>query len=273
LDAIRLSEADTVIVTDSQHLGPDGMRELTWNLDGVNVELMVSPNMVDVSSSRMQLGQLVDEPFIHLQQPQYEEAGSVVKALFDLTAGATLFLFALPVLAAAVFAIKVSSRGPAFFRQERIGKDGKSFTIYKLRTMISDADQQLADLLKDQGVGDSPLFKVGNDPRITRVGRLFRRYSIDELPQLINVLKGEMSLVGPRPQRAEEVSLYDHKAHRRLTVRPGMTGLWQVSGRSDLAWEDAVRLDLYYVENWSMTADLLILWRTIRAVLRSDGAY
>ena len=273
IDAIAESGADTVIVTRSEQIGPDGMRELAWAVESVNAELMVSPNLVDVSAPRMQLGRIADEQFIHLQRPQYAEAGSAAKVLFDLVVGGMLTLAALPILAAASIAIKLSSPGPVFFLQNRIGKDGKPFHIYKLRTMVAGADTQLSELLDSQGSGDEPLFKIDNDPRITGVGRLLRRLSIDELPQLINVLKGEMSLVGPRPQQPEEVELYDHKAERRLTVRPGMTGLWQVSGRSNLSWEEAVRLDLYYVENWSMTGDLVILWKTIRAVLGSDGAY
>ncbi|MFI5429457.1 sugar transferase [Aeromicrobium sp. UC242_57] len=170
-------------------------------------------------------------------------------------------------------AVKLTSPGTVFFKHERIGRDGKPFKMIKFRSMRSGSDAQLQSLLDAQGTAGTPLFKITNDPRITRVGGFIRRFSIDELPQLINVVKGDMSLVGPRPQQAEEVELYDDAAHRRLHVRPGMTGLWQVSGRSDLSWEEAIRLDTSYVENWSMTADLLILWRTVRAVLGSDGAY
>lgn len=149
---------------------------------------------------------------------------------------------------------------------------GKTFRMLKFRTMVEDAEQQLSSLL-DASEGNGVLFKIRNDPRITRIGRFLRRYSIDELPQLWNVIKGDMSLVGPRPPLASEVRSYDRWVHRRLLVKPGITGLWQVSGRSNLSWDDSVRLDLYYVENWSMTADLVIMWRTVRAVIRSDGAY
>jgi lipopolysaccharide/colanic/teichoic acid biosynthesis glycosyltransferase len=205
LEAITLVAADSVIVTDTVHLGPDGMRELTWALEGVDVDLMVSPNLVDVSAPRMTLGQLGDERFIHLQQPQYAEAGKALKAIFDFAVGAVLFALAFPLLVAAVIVIRLTTPGSPFFVQVRIGKDSKQFRIYKLRTMVPDADARLTALLEEQGTGDSPLFKVANDPRITPVGRILRRYSIDELPQLVNVLKGEMSLVGPRPHRAEEV--------------------------------------------------------------------
>jgi lipopolysaccharide/colanic/teichoic acid biosynthesis glycosyltransferase len=160
-----------------------------------------------------------------------------------------------------------------FYRLERIGLRGERFHMAKFRSMRIGSDEHLAKLLAEQGSGNTPLFKVANDPRVTFAGKFLRRFSIDELPQLFNVLRGDMSLVGPRPQRAAEVELYDSSAHRRLTVRPGMTGLWQVSGRSDLTWEESIRLDTNYVENWSMIGDMVILWRTVRAVLRSDGAY
>lgn len=271
-EAIDIAEADTVIVTDSEHLGPDGMRELTWSLEGSGVELLVSPNLIDISAPRMQLNRIAGEPFLHLQQPQYAEAGGALKGFFDATVGTVLLILVSPILLAAIVAIKVTSPGPAFFLQTRPGRQGIPFKIIKLRTMRKDAAAQQAELL--EGKGDDALrFKIENDPRITPVGRFLRRFSIDELPQLINVIKGDMSLVGPRPPLQEELELYDQRVERRLTVRPGMTGLWQVSGRSDLDWEQSVRLDLYYVENWSMTDDLLILARTLKAVLGSDGAY
>jgi lipopolysaccharide/colanic/teichoic acid biosynthesis glycosyltransferase len=169
--------------------------------------------------------------------------------------------------------IKLTSRGPVFYGQERIGLSGEPFTMLKFRSMVTDADAHLADLLTAQGTGATPLFKVKDDPRITPAGRVLRRYSIDELPQLFNVLKGDMSLVGPRPQRDGEVRLYDSKAGRRLVVKPGMSGLWQVSGRSNLSWEASIRLDLFYVENWSITNDIIILLRTARAVFGANGAY
>jgi exopolysaccharide biosynthesis polyprenyl glycosylphosphotransferase len=273
ITALNSVHADTVIVTDSEHLGPEGMRELTWQLEGIDIDLMVSPNLVDISAPRMYLGKVGNESLIRLDQPQYAEAGSTLKGFVDASLATLLLLLAAPLLLIAAIAIKSTSPGPAFFRQTRIGRNGTPFRIIKLRTMTTDADQLLTDLLKEQGRSGVPLFKVSDDPRITRIGRLLRRYSIDELPQLINVIKGDMSLVGPRPQRIAEVELYDNKASRRLTVRPGMTGLWQVSGRSNLSWEESVRLDLYYVENWSMTGDLIILWKTIRAVLATDGAH
>ena len=163
-------------------------------------------------------------------------------------------------------------RGPAFFRQTRVGRDGREFRIWKFRTMRVNADSELKTLLNRQGRADKPLFKVDGDPRITRIGRLLRRTSLDEFPQLFNVLEGSMSLVGPRPQVPKEVELYDETAARRLLVKPGMTGLWQINGRSSLSWEEALRLDLFYVENWTFSMDLGILIKTIKVVLAQEGS-
>lgn len=188
--------------------------------------------------------------------------------------GSLLLLAALsPLLLVVAIAVRTTSAGPVFYRQERIGAGHQAFDILKFRSMVTDADAHLHKLLAAQGTSDRPLFKIADDPRLTRIGAFIRRYSIDELPQLVNVLRGDMSLVGPRPQRPAEIALYDASAHRRLKVRPGMTGLWQVSGRSRLSWQEAIRLDLDYVENWSLALDLGILWRTARAVVGSDGAY
>jgi len=177
-----------------------------------------------------------------------------------------------PVFAVIAVLIKTTSKGPVFYRQERVGKDGTSFQMTKFRSMVPNAHQMLAPLA-EKSHGNELLFKMRDDPRVTKVGKVLRRYSIDELPQLLDVLRGDMSLVGPRPPLPTEVAQYGEDVHRRLLVKPGMTGLWQVSGRSDLSWEDSVRLDLYYVENWSLTQDLMILWRTARAVLHGGGAY
>lgn len=272
-DAILISEATSVIVTDTEHLGHDGLKELAWELEGVDVELMLSPNVVDVSGARMTLRGVAGMPFIHVQEPQYAAAGSWPKALFDRVIASLILLAASPVLIASALAVKFTSPGPIFFRQPRGGLNGSTFHMIKFRSMVVDAEAKLAALAAERGVTDKPLFKLVDDPRITTVGKFLRRFSIDELPQLLNVVKGEMSLVGPRPPLLSEMEMYDHKANRRMHVKPGMTGLWQVSGRSDLEWDEAVKLDTYYVENWSLTGDLVILWRTVRAVLGSDGAY
>lgn len=272
-DALNVADADTVIVSDTEHLGHRALRDLTWQLEGVDVDLMISPNVTDFSGSRIHMRAVAGMPLMHLEEPQYAEAGAWPKALFDRISALALIIAASPLLMTAAIAVRTTSPGPVLFRQRRIGLNGEEFDMLKFRSMRVGADAELAALIEQQGTDGQPLFKVKQDPRITRVGGFLRRYSIDELPQLFNVLRGDMSVVGPRPQVAAEVELYDDRAFRRLTVRPGMTGLWQVSGRSDLSWEDAIRLDTYYVENWSMTGDLTILWRTIRAVFGSSGAY
>lgn len=271
--ALSFADADTVIVTDTEHLGHRGLRELTWQLEGSDVDLLVSPNVVDVSGSRIHLRAMANMPFIQLEEPQYAEAGAWPKLAFDKVFALLALVAFSPFLVAATAAVKLSGPGPILFRQSRVGLNGDTFSILKFRSMREGAEIEQSALIAAQGTGDKPLFKVEDDPRITRVGAFLRRYSIDELPQLINVLRGDMSVVGPRPQQPSEVELYDAPAHRRLRVRPGMTGLWQVSGRSDLSWEDSIRLDTYYVENWSLTGDIAILWKTVRAVLRSYGAY
>jgi exopolysaccharide biosynthesis polyprenyl glycosylphosphotransferase len=196
----------------------------------------------------------------------------LVKTVFDRVASAFLLVLASPLLGLIALAIRLESPGPVFFRQVRVGVAGERFTMFKFRSMVWDAEEQRS-LLADLDEGNGILFKIRNDPRVTRVGSVIRRFSLDELPQLINVLRGDMSLVGPRPPLPEEVAGYDDDAVRRLRVRPGMTGLWQVSGRSDLSWEESLRLDLRYVDNWSMALDLSILWRTWRAVVQGSGAY
>lgn len=272
-EALTITDANAVIVTDTEHLGHDGLRDLMWRLEGTGIELMVSPNMIDIAGARLHMRSVADMSFLHLEEPQYASAGNWPKALFDRLGAAGLLIMLSPLMLIAAVAVKSTSRGDVFYRHERIGRNGTPFKMIKFRSMRSGAEAELHALLEAQGNGDKPLFKVTDDPRITGTGKVLRRFSIDELPQLINVLRGDMSLVGPRPQQAAEVQLYDDAAHRRLHVRPGMTGLWQVSGRSDLTWEEAIRLDTSYVENWSMVADLTILWRTVRAVLSSDGAY
>ena len=194
------------------------------------------------------------------------------KALVDRAGAFTLLVLLSPVLLAVAIAVRLDSPGPSLYRHRRIGLEGRQFGVWKFRSMVQGADQLHQDLVDEQG-GVTLLFKMRRDPRVTRVGAFIRRYSLDELPQLLNVLVGDMSLVGPRPQVDEEVAAYDDHTHRRLLVRPGITGLWQVSGRSDLSIEESQRLDLYYVENWSMLGDLAILAKTVRAVLRHDGAY
>jgi len=272
LTALDETNADTVILTGADEISPEDMRRVGWELEARDVELIVAPALTDVAGPRIHSRPVAGLPLIHVSYPQFEGAKRVTKRTFDIVGSALLILLASPGLIWVAIAVKKSSPGNIVYKQDRIGRHGATFGMYKFRSMVQDADDQLESLLDAQGTSDTPLFKVTNDPRITPVGKILRKYSIDELPQLFNVLFGEMSLVGPRPQRAAEVALYDDAAHRRLIMKPGMSGLWQVSGRSNLSWEDSIRLDLYYVENWSLTADILILWRTVRAVVTPDGA-
>jgi len=272
--AMNAVEADTVIVTNSQVLGTNGLRELSWSLEPSRQHLIMAPNLTDVSGPRIHTRPVAGLPLIHVETPRYEGGKLFAKRAFDILGSTTLLLaLSVPLLILALL-VKVTSRGPVFYRQVRVGLNRKHFGMVKFRSMRVNADDELSELLRAQGSQDTPLFKVRHDPRITRIGKVMRKYSLDEFPQLINVLNGSMSLVGPRPQRDGEVGLYDKAAFRRLLVKPGMSGLWQVSGRSTLSWEDAIRLDLYYVENWSMVGDVIILWRTIKAVLSpGEGAH
>lgn len=271
-DLVRTCGANTVAVTSVDSVGHDAMRELSWDLEGIDVEMLVAPGLLDVAGPRITMRPEAGLPLLHIDKPKYQGATKLFKLTFDKVFTAVGLLLLSPLMVLCAIAIKIDSRGPVFYKAERMGTGNSSFSMWKFRSMVVEADTLRAGLRgSDQGNG--VLFKLRDDPRVTRVGRLLRRYSLDELPQLFNVLAGTMSLVGPRPPLREEVQTYDHVVLRRMLVRPGMTGLWQVSGRSDLSWDESVQLDLSYVENWSLTNDLIILWRTARAVLTSRGAY
>ena len=274
-DAVRacvVSDADTLLVAGGSQFSSGDLRRIGWELEDSDVDLIVVPSLLDVAGPRIHSRPVSGLPFLHIEPPQVARAMKWRKALFD-RAGALLLLALLsPLLLAVAVAIKLESRGPVFYRHRRIGVAGREFGVWKFRSMVVDAERRHEELVANGG-GTTLLFKVKDDPRVTRVGSFIRRYSLDELPQLLNVLCGQMSLIGPRPQVAAEVASYVDSDHRRLLVRPGMTGLWQVSGRSNLTWDEAVRLDLYYVDNWSMSGDLVILFKTLRAVLRHEGAY
>ncbi|WP_238702565.1 sugar transferase [Microbacterium caowuchunii] len=267
IQAMDATDADTIIVAGADDLDPEMMRRLGWDVADRDGNLVVAPALTDIAGPRIHTRQAAGLPLVHVEFPRLDGAKRFGKRAFDLVGSILMIVLVSPIMLASAVAIKLESRGPVLFRQIRVGRRGREFGMIKFRSMDADADDQLASLLDLQGTTERPLFKVVNDPRITPVGRYLRKYSIDELPQLFNVLRGDMSLVGPRPQRAAEVALYDDAAHRRLLVKPGMSGLWQVSGRSTLEWEDALRLDLYYVENWSFTQDVVILFRTVRAVV------
>ncbi|MGW0804157.1 sugar transferase [Nonomuraea sp. NPDC002799] len=262
--------ADTVAVLACPEMDGQALRRLAWRLERTHTELVVAPALMDVAGPRTTIRPVAGLPLLHVEHPELTGARQLVKNVFDRLVAAVLLVLLAPVLAGLAIAVRATSPGPALFRQTRVGKGGALFTMVKFRTMRRGSEQQKVTLVSDR---DGLLFKLRNDPRVTPLGTLLRRHSLDELPQLINVVLGHMSLVGPRPPLPDEVARYGDDVRRRLLVRPGLTGLWQVSGRSDLSWEESVRLDLRYVENWSLTLDLQILWKTWSAVARGQGAY
>jgi exopolysaccharide biosynthesis polyprenyl glycosylphosphotransferase len=270
--AVRRARVDTVIVLSCPELDGHALRRLGWRLERDDVDLMVASSLVDVAGARTTIRPVDGLPLLHVEHPRLAGGGRVVKAVFDRLVAALLLVVTAPLMAALAVAVKWRSSGPVLFRQVRVGKDGREFVMYKFRTMHMDAESRLAEI-RHLNEYDGVMFKMREDPRVTAAGRWLRRFSLDELPQVANVLRGQMSLVGPRPPLPEEVARYADDVRRRLAVKPGLTGLWQVSGRSDLPWEEAVRLDLRYVENWSFSLDLVILLRTLTAVCRASGAY
>ncbi len=268
----RRERVHAVALAGSEELPPDAVRRIGWRLESTGVDLMVAPAITEVAGTRIHTRPVGGLPLMYVDSPSYEGGKKSAKAVLDFGLAWLAVIVASPLMLATAIGVKLTSPGPVLFRQQRIGLNGKAFDVFKFRSMRIGADAELAQLLREQGTDGTPLFKVENDPRITRFGQFIRKYSLDELPQFFNVIKGDMSIVGPRPQRAEEVALYDNAAGRRLLVKPGITGLWQVSGRSDLSWEDTVRLDLYYAENWSLLDDLVILLWTVKTVLESRGA-
>ncbi len=259
-----------VIIIDG--LRREEIRDLAWRLENSPVELLFQPRLVDVAGPRMSIHESQGLSLVHVDLPTFTGYKVLVKRIFDIIF-ATLALIGLsPILAVIALLIKLDDGGPVIFRQERVGRFGKPFTIHKFRTMVVDAESKIDALIAAQG-GRALLFKMDDDPRITRVGRILRKYSLDELPQFWSVLRGGMSIVGPRPQVAREVAEYTDAHHRRLLIKPGITGLWQVSGRSDLSLDESIRLDLRYVENWSLAGDLTLIIKTVRVMLRPDGAY
>jgi exopolysaccharide biosynthesis polyprenyl glycosylphosphotransferase len=273
-DAVAATNSHVVAVAATDQFIGDGLRKLSWELEKLDVDLLVAPGVVDVAGPRLHMRPVAGLPLIHVEKPQYHGAKRFQKRLFDISFAGLVLVLGSPLFLAIALAIKLTSKGPVFYRQERIGMDGEPFRVIKFRTMVDGADALAHELMKlDLVASPRDPLKFVDDPRVTSVGRFLRKYSLDELPQFINVLTRDMSVVGPRPQVASEVENYDDHARRRLLVRPGITGLWQISGRSDLSWDDSIRLDLYYVENWSMTADLLIAAKTAKVVFSHTGAY
>lgn len=263
---------DAVVVTAEPQFAGPALRRLAWALEEQDVELLVSTGLLDVDGPRLTIRPSEETSLLHIERPAAGWLHALYKSVFDRALAVLLIVAASPVLLGAALVVKLTSVGPVLFRQVRIGARGEPFRIFKFRTMVEGADK-LESELHQLNEGNEVQFKMKSDPRVTAVGRVLRKYSIDELPQLFNVVRGDMSLVGPRPQSQREVDLYEPDALRRLHVRPGMTGLWQVSGRSDLSWEQSLRLDLRYVDNWSPLVDLQILFRTLKAVVNGSGAY
>lgn len=269
---VAITGADAVIVAGPLPGGPEAIQRLGWQLEDMNTELVLASNLTNVAGPRVHFRPVEGLPLMHVELPQYSGGKHIFKRAMDVCLAASALLVLLPVLVALAIIVRIDSPGPAFFHQERVGRNGEPFKMYKFRSMSVDAEDRLTDLV-DANEGKGLLFKMAHDPRVTKCGSWMRKYSLDELPQFFNVLLGNMSLVGPRPPLSSEVEQYEKPTHRRLLIKPGITGLWQVSGRSDLQWDEAVRLDLYYVENWSFMGDVIILWRTFRAVRSPVGAY
>lgn len=273
LDAIvKRLNVDTIAVAGVSTLPPGELRRLAWSLEGENVALIVAPAVTDFAGPRIVVRPVDGLPLLHIDEPELSGLRRRAKHLAEMIIAALLLLLLCPILAWIALSIRRDDTGPILFRQRRVGFQANEFDMLKFRTMTTDAEElmeQVVDLNEYEGV----LFKIRNDPRVTPFGRFLRRHSLDELPQLWNVVRGEMSLVGPRPPLPSEVAKFGEDARRRLLVRPGMTGLWQVSGRADLPWDESVRLDLHYIENWSFALDALVLWKTFSVVLHGKGAY
>ncbi len=264
--------ADGVVVVGQPTGSSDFIHDLAWELEGKTVQLILATSLANVAGPRIHFRPVDGLPLLHVEIPQFEGGKHVVKRAMDVLASGAALLVLWPLFLVLAVAVRADSDGPALFSQERVGRGGRSFTMLKFRSMV-DSAPELQEELAATSDGNGVLFKLKHDPRVTRIGRTLRKYSLDELPQLWNVLKGDMSLVGPRPPLPCEVSGYEDRVRRRLFIKPGLTGMWQINGRSDLSWEESVRLDLYYVENWSVVGDLRIIWRTFRVLVNPVGAY
>lgn len=276
ISEMRRLSAETLIIANTDHLSLSDVRHLSWQLKPGTESLVVAPAIVDVSGPRLHIRPVSGLPLLQIETPSISGTGRVIKRGIDIFLSLVGLILLSPLLIITSLIIKSEKNGPVLFSQERVGLGGKTFRIYKFRTMVphqSDISTNLSEIKPSERSGNEVLFKLKDDPRVTKAGRWMRRYSVDELPQLFNVLEGTMSLVGPRPPLESEVELYESHVNRRFYVKPGITGLWQVSGRSDLSWEESVRTDLMYVENWSLTSDFIILWRTVRVVFSGKGAY
>lgn len=272
VDAVAHVDADAVVVAGPMKGGSRYIQRLGWKLEQSSTQLILTTGLTNVAGPRIHSRPVEGLPLMHVELPQYSGAKHALKRFFDIALAAAALVALIPVFLVLGLLIKRDSPGPVLFKQERVGRGGEKFNMLKFRSMVETAEDDLAGLL-EHNEGAGVLFKMQNDPRVTRVGRWMRKHSLDELPQFWNVLKGDMSLVGPRPPLQREVDNYQHKVLRRLYIKPGLTGMWQINGRSELNWQDSVRLDLYYVENWSLAGDLIILWRTAKMLIKPVGAY
>lgn len=268
----REAGADTIVVAGTPDDDRDFVRRLGWELEGTAAELVLCNRLTDVAGPRLSLRPLDGLPLVQVKIPEFEGGIHAMKRGMDVVLSLLALVPIVLVTPLIALAIKLDSRGPVLFHQLRVGRDGRQFWMTKFRTMVVDAEERRDELIA-LNEGSGPLFKVKRDPRVTRVGAVLRKFSIDELPQFLNVLRGDMSIVGPRPPLPTEVSTYDGTVYRRLYIKPGITGLWQISGRSDLSWDESVRMDLRYVENWSIATDLMIMWRTAKVMITPKGAY
>jgi exopolysaccharide biosynthesis polyprenyl glycosylphosphotransferase len=272
IDILMTTGANVVALAGQGALEPQMVQRLAWRLEGRRVDLLVAPDLFDVVGPRIRTHPVAGLPLLHVDEPRLSHPARFLKGCIERVAALALLVLVSPVLLGCAIAIKATTKGPVLFRQRRVGRNGETFMLLKLRSMVADADKMVIDL-QDSNETDGPLFKMRRDPRITKVGHFLRRFSLDELPQLVHVASGRMALVGPRPPLPSEVGFYEDHVRRRLLVRPGLTGLWQVSGRSDLGWDESVKLDLYYVDNWSLALDAAIIAKTVVAVVQGRGAY
>jgi exopolysaccharide biosynthesis polyprenyl glycosylphosphotransferase len=264
--------ADSIVVAGQPRESSGFVHDLAWRLEGRNVELILATSLANVAGPRVHFRPVDGLPLLHVEIPEFEGGKHALKRVLDVAVSGLALLVLSPFFLVLSVLIRLDSSGPAFFTQERVGRGGQTFRMIKFRSMVQDAPKMLADLL-EKNEGNGVLFKMKHDPRVTRLGRVLRKYSLDEFPQFVNVFLGHMSLVGPRPPLMREVQEYEGHVRRRLYIKPGLTGMWQVGGRSELSWEDSVRLDLYYVENWSIMGDLIIMWRTFKVIANPVGAY
>jgi exopolysaccharide biosynthesis polyprenyl glycosylphosphotransferase len=265
-------KCEVILIGQNSNISSIELRQLGWRLEEKKIALIVTPKVIEISGSRLKVSNVEGLPLLHLDQPDFRGPKRILKRIFDLVFSMLGIILLFPLFIIISTAIKLDDKGSIIYKQSRLGRRGKDFNVLKFRTMIENSHSLRESIMLETNK-DLRLPKHPNDPRITRVGKFLRRWSFDEIPQIINVIKGEMSLVGPRPPLLEEVNKYQGFEKRRLLVKPGLTGLWQVSGRSQLNWEDTVRLDLYYVENWTLTLDFLIILRTAAVIWRGEGAY